>query len=149
MELQPTAIPYQPLQSTPDDGYLTALSVCHYVIGGLIALVSSIFIVHIVMGIAVLSGKLNMQGSSANQPVSPAFMGYVFVILGSIAVAFGWTLGALNIYSGLCISRRRRHMYSLIVAGVNCMWFPIGTALGVFTFVVLLKQSVKDMYGRH
>jgi hypothetical protein len=34
----------------------------------------------------------------------------------------------------------------MIMAGVNCAWFPFGTVLGVFTFIVLLRTSVRAMY---
>jgi len=37
-------------------------------------------------------------------------------------------------------------MFSLIIAGINCVQFPFGTVLGVFTFVVLLRDSVRELY---
>ena len=32
------------------------------------------------------------------------------------------------------------------MAGVNCLSMPIGTTLGIFTFVVLLRPSVTALY---
>lgn len=58
----------------------------------------------------------------------------------------GWTTGALVIVSGRSIKRRRRRVFSLIVAGLSCLFFPFGTALGVFTFIVLLRPSVERLY---
>ena len=52
----------------------------------------------------------------------------------------------LNLLSGIFIRKRKHHVFSLIVAGFNCLHFPLGTALGVFTFVVLLRDSVQNMY---
>jgi hypothetical protein len=37
-------------------------------------------------------------------------------------------------------------MLSLIVAELNCLQFPFGTVLGEFTFVVLLRGSVIELY---
>ena len=37
-------------------------------------------------------------------------------------------------------------MFSLVVAGLNCMGFPFATVLGVFTFLVLLRESVVELY---
>jgi hypothetical protein len=37
-------------------------------------------------------------------------------------------------------------MFSLVIAGVNCASFPLGTLLGVFTFIVLLRASVRSLY---
>jgi hypothetical protein len=33
------------------------------------------------------------------------------------------------------------------MAGVACMFMPFGTVLGVFTIVVLLRDSVKELFG--
>jgi hypothetical protein len=44
--------------------------------------------------------------------------------------------------SGFTSSR----LFSLIVAGFMCMFFPFGTALGVFTFIVLTRESVRRLY---
>jgi hypothetical protein len=42
--------------------------------------------------------------------------------------------------------KRRGRIFSLIVAGLNCLCFPFGTVLGVFTFVILLRDSVVEVY---
>jgi hypothetical protein len=44
---------------------------------------------------------------------------------------------------------QRRHGYRFIfaVACLECLGFPFGTVLGVFTLVVLLRPSVKQLFG--
>ena len=37
-------------------------------------------------------------------------------------------------------------MFSLVVAALDCMGFPFATVLGVFTFIVLLRDSVAELY---
>jgi hypothetical protein len=37
-------------------------------------------------------------------------------------------------------------MFSLVIAGVQCMFAPFGTALGVFTIIVLTRDSVRRQY---
>jgi hypothetical protein len=74
-------------------------------------------------------------------------MGWMFAIMGSCAVGIGWTAGILAIFSGVCIARRRKRTFSLVVAGICCMLMPLGTVLGIFTFLVLLRDSVKRVYG--
>lgn len=134
-------------QAAVDRGHLTALAICHYVAGGLMMLFGSIFIIHIIMGFAILRGQLPMNSSPGQPPGPPPdFIGYMFIVMGSVAVLLGWTLGILNILSGRCIGKRRRRTFSLVMAGINCAVFPIGTALGVFTFIVLLRQSVIQTY---
>jgi hypothetical protein len=38
-------------------------------------------------------------------------------------------------------------MFSLVIAGLNCIQIPFGTALGVFTIIVLLRDSVREAYA--
>ena len=58
----------------------------------------------------------------------------------------GWLFGGLTIYSGLCIQRRQRRTFSLVMAVVNCLSIPFGTALGIFTILVLSRESVRRQY---
>ena len=67
----------------------------------------------------------------------------------------GWALfllvqvaGALNIISGSLIARRTGSTFSQVVAAINCLSIPFGLALGIFTFVVLNNDEVRQQYGR-
>jgi hypothetical protein len=33
-----------------------------------------------------------------------------------------------------------------VVAGINCLHIPLGTVLGIFTIVVLCRESVRELY---
>jgi hypothetical protein len=46
------------------------------------------------------------------------------------------------------LKRRQKRTFSLVMACMCCMNIPLGTALGVFTLVVLSRQSVKAIYDR-
>ena len=34
----------------------------------------------------------------------------------------------------------------MVIAGINCLHIPLGTLLGVFTLVVLGRESVRKLY---
>jgi hypothetical protein len=51
-----------------------------------------------------------------------------------------------NLLSGLFLRARRHRTFSMVVAAINCLHIPIGTALGVFTFIVLGRESVRKLY---
>src|ERR1035438_10560111 len=55
-------------------------------------------------------------------------------------------IGAGNLLSGLCIRRRKYRIVSLLVACLNFILVPIGTVLGAFALVVLLRPSVRGAY---
>jgi hypothetical protein len=44
------------------------------------------------------------------------------------------------------IKKRKNRTFSFVVAAMNCLQFPFGTALGVFTFIVLARPTVKSSY---
>jgi hypothetical protein len=64
---------------------------------------------------------------------------------GAFALA-GWTLAAFVFAAGRCIKRRKRHLFCIIVAGVSCLFMPFRTALGVCSFMVLSRPSVKALF---
>lgn len=148
----PPMVNYAVAGGARDAEHLRLLEILHYVYGALAMLFSCVFIMHIVMGVAALNDPSIFTprgpGVPANAPPPmPPMIGWVFIIMGSCAILIGWTIGILSIVSGRCIARRRRRVFSLVIAGLNCISFPLGTALGVFTFIVLLRDSIRPLYG--
>lgn len=57
-----------------------------------------------------------------------------------------WTLAVCVIFSGRFLAAKRNYTFSFIVAALICLNFPLGTLLGVFTIIVLVRPSVKAGY---
>lgn len=96
------------------------------------------------LGIPPSAAAPPMVSSSAAFPkeIMPFFMIF-YVAIGVFLVA----LCVCNALSGHYIRKRKNRIFSFIIAGINCMQFPLGTALGVFTFIVLTRESVKMAYS--
>lgn len=139
-KLDPNMVPPADL----DLQHLKALSICHYVLGGLTGLFSSFFLVYVVMGIVLLTSPSTMSGGSGSPP--PEFMGWLFLLIGSGAVLIGWSFSVLIIIAGRFLALRKHHLFCLIIAGVSCAWAPLRTVLGVFTLIVLLRPSAKELF---
>ena len=144
----PATDPYQPVR---DADHLKVLSICHYVWGGVTALWSMCGLFYVFMGVAFANDPSAFNNSNAgsgagNPPPSP-FVGYMFMGMGTAIVLFGSLVGGLTIYSGRCIARRKGRTFSLVMAGINCLSVPVGTVLGVFTFMVLTRDSVRAVYA--
>lgn len=127
-----------------DDEQLKLLSVFHYVVGGMVAFFSLMPMIHLIFGIVILVSPETI--AQQGQP-PPAFLGGLLVGIASALILVGLTLAGAIIATGRFLSRRRHYMWCLIVGGIECIFMPIGTALGVFTIIVLMRQSVKNAFA--
>lgn len=123
---------------------LRLLSIGYYIYGGLSAVFYLMPLLFIFVGIGIVTEFIKPQGK---EPPTSAD-GWTFLIIGTLFFLYGQITSIATILAGRFIKQRKKHLFCLIVAGFNCISFPIGTALGVFTFVVLLRDSVKAMFNR-
>jgi hypothetical protein len=79
-------------------------------------------------------------------PFDPAEFFAIFQWFYVIAAVFLLAAVVVTLMSGRFIQRRTNRLFTLIAAGFLCMFFPFGTALGVFTFIVLTRDSVRRLY---
>jgi hypothetical protein len=96
-----------------------------------------------VLGALIASGTLPSNGGQA---APPAF-GLLFVAIGIFILLFAWGLATCLFLSGRYMAKRRHLTFSIVIAALSCLQIPFGTILGVFTLIVLSRQSVKLMYG--
>jgi hypothetical protein len=137
------APPLPPAWGSQDESHLNLLSIFYFIFAGLGALGGLFLIVHYLIMRAVMSGEL---GSNSNPP-PPEMMTLlgVFYVVGGFFIVVGT---GLNILTGVFMRRRKHRIFTMVVAGLNCLQFPLGTALGVFTFVVLMRETVREGYER-
>ncbi len=128
-----------------DAEHLRILSICYYVLCGLTAFISCFGLIYVAMGLMFVYAGASMTSPGAPPP--PAGMGWIFVVFGGGMTLMGWATSVLIFLAGRYLKRRRNYMFCLIVAGITCLWMPFGTVLGVFTFVVMLRPSVKGMFN--
>jgi hypothetical protein len=121
--------------------HLQLLSIFHYVFSGLTVFVSLFFLIYIFIGIMVLV----MPEKSADQEAA-IFIGWLFIVIGAIVIAFSWTIAGLLIAAGRNLTKHRKHTFCLVVADFSCLFMPLGTILGIFTLIVLMRPSVKTMF---
>ena len=124
-----------------DEEHLKLLSIFHYVVGGITALGSCMFLMHIIMGLAMLGGAL---GDASDAP--PRFVGLILIVFPGLFMLGGWTLAICIIVAGKKLAQHVSRTYCLVVAAVECIMMPLGTVLGVFTIIVLMKDSVRALF---
>ncbi len=127
---------------THDERVLDLLGVFHYVVGALMILGASIFLIHLAMGVAMVTGQFPEGGGDA----PPQFMGWMFIVIPGLLILVAWTLAAFIIYAGKSLRRRTGHGLCLAMAGIECIFMPFGTILGIFTLVTLMKEDVRLLF---
>jgi hypothetical protein len=145
-----TPLPYRsPAPNHNDVDHIKLIMVFSYIWGGLVAFFSLFGLIYVFMGLMFVQGGSTMfptTGPSGGPGAPPPAFGWIFIVMGVLFVLFFLTVGGLNLYSARCMQHRKHRVFSLVIAGINCMSFPLGTVLGVFTFMVLLRESVSRMY---
>ncbi|HTB82542.1 MAG TPA: hypothetical protein VK742_02710 [Candidatus Sulfotelmatobacter sp.] len=130
-----------------DADNLNLLAIFHFV-GAALALVGILFLVaHYFLMHAVMTNPKMFENQKQPMPMTPEQM---FAIFKWFYLAMGlWFVASaiMNLVSGLFLRARKNRTFSLVVAGIDCLHLPLGTVLGVFTLVVLSRESVKELYA--
>lgn len=130
-----------------DRRHLKLLSIFHYVFSAMCGVFSLFFISHLVIGIVALSNPEAFTDNATGEPL-PRLFGILFTISGATIVGLGQIMGVLLIIAGRSLVRRKRYVLCFATACVCCLLMPAGTVLGVFTIIVLVRASVKDLFAR-
>jgi hypothetical protein len=128
---------------TQDEDHLRLLSIFHYVVGGLAGLFALFPIFHLVFGLVFILAPGKFEGKG--EP-PPAFIGWMLVIFAAVFITIGWVFAAFVLTAGRFLGKRRHYLFCLVMGGVECIFMPFGTVLGVFTIIVLMRESVKQLF---
>lgn len=130
------------MNQSEDERYLMLLSIFHYVVGGMAGLFASFPILHFVFGVSMVFASFNQSDSGA----PPLIFGLMFTLFAGAFILVGWIFAICIILTGRYISQRKNHMFCIVMAGVECIFTPFGTVLGVFTIMILNRPSVKELF---
>ncbi len=131
-----------------DLSQIKILSIFHFVVAGIAALFACFPIFHLLIGISMLTGSNGFfpSDSSANLPFPFSMFGLIFTIIPAAIILLGWAFAISLAISGYFLLKKHQYMFCLIMAGISCVFTPFGTVLGVFTIVVLMRPSVKELF---
>jgi len=126
---------------TEDEKNLNLLALFHYIVAGLTAFFSCFPLIHVAIGLGMVLGRFNGK----HPPPDP--FGWLFLIFGGLFVLFGWASAIAIFIAGKKLKKRKSRTYCIVVAALECTMMPFGTVLGVFTIILLMKDSVKAMFA--
>jgi len=127
-----------------DREHLRLLSIFHYVVAGLAALCACFPLIHLTIGLFMVFAPEEL-GTHGGPP--PAVFGWVFIGVAGCCILAGVTLALLIAVTGHFLTQRRRYLFCMVVAAMECIFMPFGTALGVLTLIVLMRYSVKGLFA--
>ena len=131
-----------------DIGHIKLLAIFHVVVGCL-ALAGLGFVALHYMMMSTMLPMMERDMAKQHPPglPPPAEFMQIFVWMYIFFAVILIIAGVLNLLSAYFMSRRKHLVFSLVVAGLNCLQVPLGTVLGVFTIIVLMRDSVRAMYA--
>jgi hypothetical protein len=130
-------------RNNQDQEHLRLLAIFHFVCAGLVALCACIPLIHLALGVMMLFAP-EIFGNRNDQP--PRAIGLLFTLIAGFFIVLGWTLAGLLAWSGRCLLRHRAYTFCLVMAAIACLFMPLGTILGVFTILVLIRPNVKALF---
>src|SRR5439155_27325565 len=129
-----------------DREHLRLLATFHYIVGGLAALFSFFPLLYTTIGaIFIFAARHGTPKPGEDLPLE--FLGWIFVGLGSFSLLLGIAMAICILIAGRCFSRFKCYSFTLVIACVECLFIPFGTILGVFTIIVLSRESVKALFS--
>jgi hypothetical protein len=141
-------MPGETRQSIIDEEHLKLLSLGCVVSACISAFYSMFGLLYVFMGLMIGTAVSRLPQNPANPAQAPpAFVGW---ILGSIGLAFfllGIAVTAARFRAAWCVRHRKSRVFCMVVAGIGCLEIPYGTVLGVFSFLVLGRDSVVPLFS--
>ena len=122
---------------------LDVLAYFHYAMGILIAMLALVPGVFLFAGreLAARAGEEIVLTEGAR--ATGAFTTVLFLLL----VGFGLLVGALVVYGGRCLARRRGWRLCVLTSVVACLFFPLGTLLGGITLSYLTRRENRALFA--
>ncbi|MEN6429734.1 MAG: hypothetical protein ABFC80_02670 [Coriobacteriales bacterium] len=128
-------------QRVLDEEHLRLLSLLYKVSAVMAGLYGCFGLFYVAMGLVIALSESSSIGSDDIAGFA------IFLIFGLAFLGIGWGIAALRWVAGSRLKQRRSLLFCQIVAGFTCLEIPYGTAVGVLTFIVLARPSVKALFA--
>jgi cytochrome bd-type quinol oxidase subunit 2 len=131
-----------------DAEHLRLLSIFHYIVAGLAALFACFPLLYTTVG-TVFIFVARHQTSAEPKPAEgtpPEFIGWIFAVIGSFLFLVGIAIAICILIAGRSLAKHTLYWFAFVMACIECLFIPFGTILGVFTIIVLSRESVKALF---
>jgi hypothetical protein len=127
-------------QDIVDSEHLRLLRIGYFISAGQTAIFVPFGLLYAGMGL------MFSQLPTGGAPPPPAMVSWAFGIFGAFFAGFAAAAATLKLLTAICLKRRRSRVLCLITAAISCFEVPYGTTLGIWTFMVLGRASVRRQF---
>ncbi|HET9934063.1 MAG TPA: hypothetical protein VFQ35_25340 [Polyangiaceae bacterium] len=142
------AMGYSPAQQAEwkqriiDDEQLRLLRIGYFISAGQAALFIPLGLLYAGMGVFF---SVMPPGASSSPPPGSE-MTWIFAAFGGVVTLIATAMVALKFMTAVRLKARRSRMLCMVSAALCFIEIPYGTALGLMTFLVLARSSVKAQF---
>jgi hypothetical protein len=129
-----------------DREHLRLLAIFHYVVAGLAGLFSLFPLLYTTIGTIFIFAARHGTAKPGEE-LPPEFLGWIFAVIGSVLFLIGLAMAICILITGRSLALRKRYSFAIVMACIECLFIPFGTILGVFTIVVLSRESVRELFS--
>lgn len=129
--------------ASSSENHLSALALFHWIYAAMLVVAAIVMVVH--AADLIYRASVEQQQLSEPLPGAKEAMTLYGVVVGLI-VLVTLLLAAIVAQTGRWLRSYKQYNICLVVAGVECLLFPLGTILGVFTVIVLLQTRTRDLF---
>ncbi|MCI0486475.1 MAG: hypothetical protein L0229_07725 [Blastocatellia bacterium] len=135
---------YSEKQKILDEEHLRLLRI-GYLVDGWTSLFFAFFpLIYVIVGIFIVAAGPSVSRRPGDP--DPALLGSIFVVVGIVIFVILAALAILKLLTARALGQRRSRTLCFVAAAITCLSMPYGTLLGVFTFLVLGRPSVKQLF---
>ena len=128
--------------SDGDQAELRLLARLHYTLAALTALASFVAIPFL------WAGRLALDQLTSGD-LEQELVALVLLMTGALLAVLCLVHAGVLVYIGLLVRSCRRWWLVMIFSALHTMNIPLGTALSIYTFIVLRRASVKSRFFAH
>lgn len=127
-------------QDIIDNEHLRLLRIGYFISAAQTAIFIPIGLLYAGMG--VIFAQLPSSGAAP----PPTFVTWMFGLFGAVFAGIAAVGATLKLLTAIRLKERRSRVMCLIAAGLSCIEMPYGTVLGIWTFMVLGRASVRRQF---
>ncbi len=127
--------------------HLKWLAIGYYIMSGLFVFFALFSLIFLFFGVLFLTTDILQE--SGNPDHASYIFGTLNILISLIFITVSAIMTFLSIRAGRNLKRQENYKFCLIIAGIMFLFQPFGIVLGILTIIVLMRDSVKELFEKN